>query len=261
MPVKRAFYEQQNYRSARAGLSSRHAQVLKLAAKYRSGSQIGRVLDLGCLDGTFSMMLGRQLAADEVCGVDISQANVESAQAKGCRAIVFDLDSGRLPFDDASFDFIHVGDVLEHLYNPDNLLEEIRRLLTAEGHCILTTPNLAALANRVALLFGYQPFPTGTSLEHDPGKLFVSNPLLLGGHIRVFTYRAISQLCRIHNLSIVKVVGMPMSLGGQTMGRVKVVRTLERVLLGRTLYRVFPGLAWDLLLVIRKLEFAMTILK
>jgi methionine biosynthesis protein MetW len=252
MVSKVNYYEQQDYRISRAGLSSRHQKVLEIAAKYCSGSQISRVLDIGCLDGTFSMMLGRQLMAREVYGVDISQANVENAQAKGCNAIAFDLDTGHLPFDDASYDFIHVGDVIEHLYNPDNLLKEIRRLLTADGLCIITTPNLAALANRVVLLFGYQPFPMGTSLEHDPGKLLISNPLLLGGHIRVFTYRAICQLCRLHNLRVAQVIGMPMSLGGQTKRHVSIVRTLERALLSKTLYRVFPSLAWDLLLVTRK---------
>lgn len=252
MSIKKSFYEQPNYRNSRAGLSSRHQQVLEVAARYCSSNKATRILDMGCLDGAFSMILGRQLGASEVYGVDISQANVENAQAKGCKAITFDLDAERLPFDDASFDLIHAGDVIEHLYNPDNLLKEIQRLLTAEGICILTTPNLAALANRIVLLFGYQPFPVGTSLEYDPGKLLISNPLLLGGHIRVFTYRAICQLCHWHNLRIVKVIGLPMSLGGQTKRRVAIVRTMERALLSKTLYRLFPSLAWDLLLVIRK---------
>ena len=90
VPVKRLFYEQQSYRSCRAGLSSRHEQVLKVTAKYSSSSQVTRVLDIGCLDGTFPMTLSRHLGANEVCGVDISQANIKNAQAKGCNAIVFD---------------------------------------------------------------------------------------------------------------------------------------------------------------------------
>ena len=191
MPVKRAFYEQQNYRSARAGLSSRHAQVLKLAAKYRSGSQIGRVLDLGCLDGTFSMMLGRQLAADEVCGVDISQANVESAQAKGCRAIVFDLDSGRLPFDDASFDFIHVGDVLEHLYNPDFVIEQVSRIIKPKGSLFLSTPNILNLGSRIRFLFeGGFDFFREPILDYS--KAFPSG--LQNMHIIVWRYHELEYL-------------------------------------------------------------------
>lgn len=249
---KKAFYERSDYRSGRVGLSSRHLQVIRTANKYCLKRNDVHLLDIGCLDGTFSMLLGNQLGANEVYGIDISPTNVREAQAQGCNAIISDIDTEHLPYENESFDLIHVGDVIEHLYNPDNLLKEIYRLLSKDGICIITTPNLAALANRVALLLGYQPFPSGTSLEHDTGKLFVSNALLMGGHIRVFTYRAICQLCRVYNLRIIKVIGLPMSLGGETGRSISIVRAIERALLGRTLYRFFPSFTWDLLLVLSK---------
>ena len=252
MSNKQDFYEKQSYRDLiGAGLSSRHLNVLEISAKYCSGRHINRILDLGCLDGKFSMLLGKNLAANEVYGVDISVANIENARSQGCKAFLSDLDSDYLPFDDASFDFIHMGDVIEHMYNPDNILREIHRLLTNDAVCIITTPNLAALANRIALLLGYQPFPVGTSLENDTGKLFISSPLLLGSHIRVFTYRAFYQLLHLHKLKVIKVVGMPLSSGGETTGRVKFVRFIERSLLASTLYKISPGLAWDLLFVLK----------
>lgn len=252
MIEKRNFFEEQDYRDMiGASLSSRHLKVINIAEGFFNGKSVKRILDIGCLDGTYSIILGKHLYANEVHGVDISEANVINARGKGCEALVFDLDSGTLPFSDASFDFIHVGDIIEHLYNPDNLLREIRRLLTIKGICIVTTPNLAALANRIALLFGYQPFPVGTSLEHDTGKLFISNPLLLGSHIRVFTYRAFVQLCRIYNLKVVKAIGMPLSTGGQQQTGVRIVGSIERTLLAPTLYKMFPSLAWDLLYVLK----------
>lgn len=247
---KRAFYEDRNYRRQFAPLSSRHRLVLDMFAKY-CPERVDKVLDIGCYDGAFSILIGTRLSANEVFGVDISESNVAEAQAKGCRAVVCDIDSSRLPFDDASFQAIHAGDIIEHLYNPDALLTEIHRLLASAGICILTTPNLAALANRIALLLGYQPFPVGTSLEHDPGKLLLSNALLLGGHIRVFTLRALKELLLIHGFKVLRTEGMAMSTGG---GRalVKLYRAFERPILGNTLYRLFPSFAWDLLFVLQR---------
>jgi len=252
MTEKKDFYEKQSYRKLiGANVSSRHYKVIEIAAKYNQKRQINRMLDIGCLDGTFSMLLGESISAKEIYGADISEENVKNAQGKGCKAVVFDMDSGKLPLADASFELIHAGDVIEHLYNPDNLLREIRRLLSDEGICIITTPNLAALANRIALLLGYQPFPVGTSLENDTGKLFISSPLLLGGHIRVFTCRAFVQLCRIHGFKVIKSIGMPLSSGGQQKRGVKIIGNMERSILAPTLYRAFPGLAWDSMYVLK----------
>jgi hypothetical protein len=72
---------------------------------------------------------------------------------------------------------------------------------------VITTPNLAAWYNRIVLLFGFQPFWTDASLRYaNVGKLksFGSGD---GGHIRVFTYRALKNFLELHNFTIVKSTG------------------------------------------------------
>lgn len=142
----------------------------------------------------------------EIHGIDISDADVALARKRGVAAIVADVDSGRLPFEAATFDLIYAGEVIEHLYDPDHLLDEVERLLTPGGVAILDTPNLACLVNRLALLLGYQPFLTDVSLRHNVGKLRSINPGG-SGHIRVFTRRALQQLLRLHSFQILEVAG------------------------------------------------------
>lgn len=47
----------------------------------------------------------------------------------------------RLPFPDQSIDFLYCSEVLEHLPEPEPLLMEFRRVVKADGHLLLTSPN------------------------------------------------------------------------------------------------------------------------
>lgn len=49
-------------------------------------------------------------------------------------------DGGRFPFDDASFRGVLCNQVLEHVFNPDEFVEEIRRVLSPGGRLLLTVP-------------------------------------------------------------------------------------------------------------------------
>lgn len=46
-----------------------------------------------------------------------------------------------LPYEDAYFDTVYLGEVIEHLSNPGFVLQEINRILKADGVLIMDTPN------------------------------------------------------------------------------------------------------------------------
>ena len=75
------------------------------------------------------------------------------------RTIKFDLEKipdCSLPLKDESFDIVILTEVFEHLhpYKVKDILMDIKRILKKEGVVIFSTPNLASLENRVALLLG-----------------------------------------------------------------------------------------------------------
>jgi SAM-dependent methyltransferase len=72
--------------------------------------------------------------------VDVSQPCIEIARAAGFNAIRSSL-TGRLPFDDGSFDAIYSFQVLEHCKDPIALLRELSRLLRQGGPLYLAVPN------------------------------------------------------------------------------------------------------------------------
>lgn len=110
-----------------------------------------QVLDVGCRDGT----LTRYYAADnEVVGLDIDRQALEvCAQQLDIETRWTDFNQG-LPFDDAAFDVVVAGEVLEHSISPALLVTEIARVLRPAGMFIGSVPNAFRLKNRFRFLFG-----------------------------------------------------------------------------------------------------------
>jgi len=149
---------------------ARFDKVTQILSKYRGD----RLLDIGSGDGTITLMLKKVTQAKQVFSIDIAPKAVTAAKTKGIEAYQLDIDQKDLPFDANYFDVVYCGELIEHLFNPDHLLEEIRRVLKPTGICVISTPNLASWPNRFALLLGYQPYCTAISPKNEGiGKLLI----------------------------------------------------------------------------------------
>lgn len=117
-----------------------HAKAYDEAIAIVDGAE---VLDLGCNVGYGAALLRPHCA--RVVAVDVNEAALAEARRRyGDRGITFQLvDGHRLPFDDNSFDVVVSFQVLEHVPDPDQFLNEIRRVLRRGGRAVLTTPNAA----------------------------------------------------------------------------------------------------------------------
>ncbi len=71
-----------------------------------------------------------------VVGLDIKEDIANHACDEGVRGDLF-----QLPFDDNTFDAVVFAEVLEHISNPADSLDEISRILSNQGNLYLTTPN------------------------------------------------------------------------------------------------------------------------
>ncbi len=60
--------------------------------------------------------------------------------------------------DDASFDVVFAGEIIEHIHDDERFLKEIHRVLRPGGVVALTTPNLFFLVNRIVMPFGRMPY-------------------------------------------------------------------------------------------------------
>ncbi len=96
-------------------------------------------LDFGCYDGAFLRSL-RPKAIGRLVGVDVNRDAI--AAAAGAPDIEFRhiRPAATLPFPDASFSSITILDVIEHVYDQSALLDELNRVLQADGRLIVTAP-------------------------------------------------------------------------------------------------------------------------
>ncbi|MEU6299551.1 class I SAM-dependent methyltransferase [Streptomyces erythrochromogenes] len=97
-----------------------------------------RVVDLGCNSGAF----GAQLMEKKGCvvaGVDLAHHLLLEARSKGVSAIRAFAE--RTPFKSGVFDVVLCCELLEHVLEPDLLLEEARRLTRPGGLLVITVPH------------------------------------------------------------------------------------------------------------------------
>jgi len=102
----------------------------------------GRLLDVGCSSGKF-LWLAKQHGWSSVCGVELNKDTAQIANDNGLGVFVGELASADYP--PSSFDSIHLGDVIEHVRDPADLLSRVSALLQSDGVIVLVTPNHDAL--------------------------------------------------------------------------------------------------------------------
>ncbi len=160
---------------------SRVEAVLPLIGK------AGRVLDVGCLDGTIGELFIKM--GNEVYGIDASEPALEKALARGIKARRGNVEE-HFPFDDAMFDAVFAGEIIEHIFDIDSMLSEISRVLKPNGKFVVTTPNLAAFGRRLLLLLNRNPH---IEISFTDGA---------AGHIRYFIRQTLFAILEKHGFIV-----------------------------------------------------------
>lgn len=115
-----------------------------------------RVLDVGCASGYLGDYLIREKQC-EVWGIEPDYASSEEARTHGYKAVMNRSveEALREPaLASERFDVVLIGDVLEHLVKPEQLLRELKPFLKSGGRLILSLPNVAHYSVRLGLLKG-----------------------------------------------------------------------------------------------------------
>lgn len=91
----------------------------------------GRLLDVGCGSKPYQSLF----SVDTYVGLDVDS---ESSRRLGVADHLY--DGHTFPFADATFDSVLCNQVLEHVFNPDQFLGEMARILKPGGKLLLTAP-------------------------------------------------------------------------------------------------------------------------
>jgi 2-polyprenyl-3-methyl-5-hydroxy-6-metoxy-1,4-benzoquinol methylase len=121
----------------------------EVLAKYKSE---GAILDLGCSAGGF--LEGLKDSNWKLYGIEMSDAVAKKAEAR-CGANVFVGDILDAPFRRESFDAITCFHVLEHLYQPREVLEKVSEWLKPGGIFYMMVPNIDSAGSRIFKSYWY----------------------------------------------------------------------------------------------------------
>ena len=171
------------------------------------------VLDVGCGNGVISRSLGSY--GFNVYGIDVSEKAIEKAkQLNNLTNVKFDLLSAeQLVAEGKKYNAVICSEVLEHLIEPEKLLNVLYQSLSDDGTLIVTVPNgkgprevfvtkpIIALQKKnniiwhaiikIKLFFGYK----GTTVQSDASDLT---------HIQFFTKKTLDKLADNNHFKIVK---------------------------------------------------------
>src|SRR3989338_4281069 len=126
--------------------------MLKRSIAKHSGNRNSlKLLDVGCGTGLITAR-GAKLGL-KVRGLDFSATALKKAKKLGLDVVQCDLDEG-IPEKNASYDVVWAGDIVEHVFDPINLLKEVYRVLKPGGILLLTIPNDVGLISRLKMLWG-----------------------------------------------------------------------------------------------------------
>lgn len=101
----------------------------------------GKVLDVGCgLGRYFPYMKAANITGIDFTQKVLDQAKVNYADLNPTLDLVDIAKDGLTKYEDGSFNYVFCAEVIEHLENPQALIDEIYRVLTPGGIAIVTTP-------------------------------------------------------------------------------------------------------------------------
>ncbi|MCJ7614391.1 class I SAM-dependent methyltransferase [Candidatus Bathyarchaeota archaeon] len=137
----------QKYNSARAAAAFRSTEALMRpfnVARLQTISgmftrRLGNglnVLDVGGGDGVLGEHLWKK--GNNVTSVDLPTVAARVHRCQGLLAAAGDAE--RLPFASDTFDVVLASEIVEHLWDPHSFFDEAYRVLKADGHLIISTP-------------------------------------------------------------------------------------------------------------------------
>jgi len=140
-----------------------------IISKYSKEGFYGSVLDLGAGQGIDLDIFKKQNSSIKSFAVENWTSNIKILEKNGHIVCGTDIEKEQLPFEDDSMDVVIINQLLEHTKDIFWIMHESTSILKISGSLIIGIPNLAALHNRVLLLFGNQPSCIQTKSAHVRG--------------------------------------------------------------------------------------------
>lgn len=164
-------------------------KLLKILNVYHL-DKLDRVFDLGCGNGSIANYLSKE--GYSVYGVDPSKIGIEYSSSNFPNLRLEIGHSGdNLLSRFGTFKFIYSLEVIEHIFDPLQFIEDVKLILEKNGILVLSTPYHGYLKNLMLSIFN----------KWD--KHFTV--LWKGGHIKFWSVQTITQLLTISGFEVLEI--------------------------------------------------------
>ena len=136
-----------------------------------------RVLEIGCACGVTLREIGARSSSARLYGVEL---NEKAAEIAAPYATILSMDVERLDPSQVAerFDYIVMGDVIEHLQNPWKAIENMRELLAPGGEVIASIPNIGHISNLYEVLSGNWTYKSMGLLDRTHLRFFTKKEII-----------------------------------------------------------------------------------
>ncbi len=149
-----------------------------------------KVLDIGCGPGLVAKELKKKSCY--VIGLDKFPQKKENIS----EFIKWDLDSDTIPEEVSNYDYILMLDIIEHLKNPEQFMDLLRKMAkSSRPNIVLTTANVTFFIPRLMFLLG----------QFNYGK----SGILDFTHTRLFTFSSMKDMLAQCGYEILEIRGIP----------------------------------------------------
>ena len=158
------------------------------------------VLEVGCSSGAFGKLLKECRPECEVWGIEPNAEAAQLASTRLDKAICGTFRAGMPELEGRLFDCIVFNDVLEHLPNPEQTLEDSKQYMTPNGIIVASIPNILHFYQISKLL-----------LEQD--WKYEEFGIMDNTHLRFFTKKSIIRMFENCGYKILRIEGVKSSFG------------------------------------------------
>lgn len=171
-----------------------------------------KILEIGCAEGNFGASIKARNNA-EVWGIELDPAAGQVASKQLDNVLIGSVPStlGELP--DSHFDCVVCNDVLEHIANPESVLDALRRVMLPNAVIVGSIPNV-------------RYFPVLLDLVWNAEWRYADSGVLDRTHLRFFTGKSLARFLQQAGYE-------PLSIQGINPTRGIRARILRIVTLGR----------------------------
>ena len=146
------------------------------------------LLDFGCGPGIILKLIYEKNPSGKYIGLDVSSSVLERARKIFPEGNFYEINDGeKLPLEDNSVDFIFSSEVIEHVYDTENAVSEMCRILKPAGKLLLTTPYHGFIKNLLIIIFSFNKHFSPTD-----------------SHVRFFTKKTLFNLLKKYSFEIEK---------------------------------------------------------